>query len=260
MVVVKSSPPDLLTEVHQSSPLLGFAVIYDCNAAGTDFIGSANSGPLREVGEIMTLDVVGQMKVFLGQLAVAFDQLIGQAREWQPLLGGLLVVLASIILAVGIVRAAKIRAAASRDSRDSQMTHEVAHDLKKAAPPASAAGENFRNLASDLESLRSLLRSALASLSSVDTNHETARLLCNRIAALQAQYATPISANKGIRETHAALVNQFKLLRALLDNDWSPSEASAILIQLNATARSLSAALEQPESLAAGRFGHQGSA
>jgi hypothetical protein len=256
VVVVKSSPPHLLTEVHQSSPPLGFAVIYDCNAAGTDFIGSANSGPLREIGEIMTLDVVGQMKVFLGQLAVAFDPLIGQAREWQPLLGGLLVVLASIILAVGIVRAAKIRAAASRDSREAQMTH----DLKKAAPPASAASENFRNLASDLESLRSLLRSALASLSSVDTNHETARLLCNRIAALQAQYATPISANKGIRETHAALVNQFKLLRALLDNDWSPSEASAILIQLNATARSLSAALEQPESLAAGRFGHQGSA
>jgi hypothetical protein len=201
------------------------------------------------MGALVNLDWLGPLRALLGQGVAIFDQGINQAREWQPLLAGALVLLAAIIVAVGLVRAAQIRATATR--RDQQ-----AHDIRTGAP-ATVPTVSVPNLNSELEALRSLLRSALACLSSVDTNHETARMLCARIAALQDRYiaAQPGATNR-LREASAVLVNQFDLLRAVLGNDWSPSEASAVLIQINASARSLSAALErteQAESVAIGR-------
>jgi hypothetical protein len=179
------------------------------------------------------------------------DPWIALAKEWQPLLAGLLAVLASIILAAGIIKAGKIRAAkSSGNSEKSDM-----QDLRASAPPGSIDTETFESVDSNLEKLRSLLRSALSSLSSTDVNDETARLLCTRIAAFQWKYfPLPVHADKRMRETYATFLNQFELLQVVLGKEWSPSEASAILIQLNANARALSAILKQmvsgePETL-----------
>jgi len=186
----------------------------------------------------MTWAVLGQLRTVLGQLTE-------QAKDWQPLLAGLLVVLAAIILAAGIVRAAKIRSAATRDGR----AKSDAHDLRAGTVPASIDPEAFDGLSRNLETLRSLLRSALSSLSSVDTDDDAARLLCTRIAAFQGEHLSlPANEDKGMRKTYATLLKQFEILQTVLRKEWSASEASATLIQLNASARELSAILKQMES------------
>lgn len=202
----------------------------------------------------MTWAVLGQLRTMLGQLGTALGQLTEQAKEWQPLLAGLLVVLAAFILAAGMVRAAKIRTAAARDGREKP----DAHDLRVGTVPASIDPEAFDDLSRNLETLRSLLRSALSSLSSVDTDDDVARLLCTRIAAFQGEHLSlSANADKGMRKTYATLLKQFEMLQTVLRKDWSASEASATLIQLNASARELSAILKQMESRTSDTLGRQ---
>lgn len=180
------------------------------------------------------------------------DPWIALAMTWQPLLAGLLAVLASIILAAGIIRAAKIRAAKSGGNR------EAPEDLRTAAAPGSIDTETFDSVNGNLEKLRSLLRSALSSLSSVDIDDETARALCTRIAAFQwKHFPLPVNADKRTRETYATFLNQFEMLQLVLGKQWSPSEASGILIQMNANARALSAILTQMQSGRPETFGRQ---
>jgi hypothetical protein len=180
------------------------------------------------------------------------DPWIALAKEWQPLLAGLLAVVASIILAVGLIKAAKIRGARS----SAKLERPDVQDLRTSAPSSSIDAETFESINSNLENLRSLLRSALSSLSSNDVNDETARVLCTRIAAFQWKYfALSDHADSRLRETYATYLNQFELLQVVLGKESSPSEASAILIQLNANARKLSEILKQtvsggPETLA----------
>lgn len=200
----------------------------------------------------MTSSMLDQMNVFFGQMATALGQLMAHAKEWQLLLAGLLVVLAATILALGMVKAAKIGAATKRPMPQRQESA----DMRTATRLAAIATESAQNLRGDLEALRSLVRSALGALSSVDTNHETARILCTRIVALQGGYARPpFEASKRIQEIHGTFLHQFELLRDALGKDWSASEASAILIQLNACARSLASSLEQSQSSAPSNVG-----
>lgn len=167
---------------------------------------------------------------------------IAFAMEWQPLLAGILAVVASIILAAGIVRAAKIRAGRSAVNPEKP----VAQDLRTSAVPDSIDTDTVESVSSNLEKLRSLLRSALSSLSSVDTDAKAARAICIRIAALQWQhFPIPANADKRMQETYGAFLNQFEQLRKVLNQEWSGTEVSAILIQLNANARTLGDALEQ---------------
>jgi hypothetical protein len=180
------------------------------------------------------------------------DPWIALAKEWQPLLAGVLAVVASIILAAGIIKAAKIREARS----SANLEKPNVQDLRTLVPLSSIDTETYESINSNLENLRSLLRSALSSLSSTDVNDETARLLCTRIAAFQWKYVPlPDHADSRLRETYATYLNQFELLRVVLGKESSPSEASAILIQLNANARTLSEILKRivsggPETLA----------
>lgn len=177
----------------------------------------------------MTWVVFGQLRTILGQL-------IEQAKEWQPLLAGVLVLLAAIILARGIIKSAKIRA-----TKPAGVPHKVAsQDLRVASPSPSIDGESFEDRSGNLETLRSLLRSALSSLASVDVNPDAARLLCTRILAFQGrQFSLPANADRRLRETYLAFLKQFELLQVVVVKEWSPSEASARLIQLNASARAL---------------------
>jgi len=180
------------------------------------------------------------------------DPWIALAKEWQLLLAGLLAVAASIILAVGMVMAAKIREARS----NAKLERPDMQDLRTSAPSSSIDTETFESINSNLENLRSLVRCALSSLSSNDVSDETARALCTRIAAFQWKYfPLPDHADDRLRETYTTYLNQFELLRVVLSKESPPSEASAILIQLNANARKLSEILKRivsdgPETLA----------
>ena len=169
------------------------------------------------------------------------QQWIALVKEWQSLLAGMLVVLASMIFATGIVRAAKI-SAANRQKPGAQ-------DLRISMARDSVDTNTFESVSGHLDKLRSLLRSALASLSFRDADDETTRSLCTRIAAYQwKRFPIPVHADKRMRETYATFLNQFEMLQGVLDKEWSPSEASPILIQMNANARILATMFKQMES------------
>jgi hypothetical protein len=182
------------------------------------------------------------------------DPWIALVRQWQPLLAGLLAVLAAIVLSAGMIKAATIRAAKSTDNAEKPDRL----DLRMSLAPESIAAGTFDSVNGSLEKLRSLLRSALSSLSSTDADEESARALCTRIAAYQwKQFPLPVNADRRLRETYASFLNQFELLEIVLGKEWSPSEASAILIQLNANARALSTILKRMESGESDAFSHQ---
>lgn len=164
------------------------------------------------------------------------------AREWQILLAGLLVFFAALIVAWATIRAAKIGGRSEARSR-SQL------DLRSAAPPppagqpAPAAAPS--ELLSILEQLRSLIRSALGSLPQtsekpVEKENSPAYFLCQRILHLRLdQLPPPATAQEGF----SALLTQLNALRTHLKKDTSPDELSEILVQINASARNLAAAL-----------------
>jgi hypothetical protein len=182
------------------------------------------------------------------------DPWIALAKQWQPLLAGLLAFLAAIILSAGMIKAAKIRAAKSTDYAE----RPDRQDLRIAVAPGSIAAGTLDSVNGSLEKLRSQLRSALSSLSSIDADEESARSMCARIAAFQwKQFPLPVNADKRLRETYASFLNQFELLQIVLGKEWSSSEASAILIQLNANARALSTVLKQMESSGSDTLSHQ---
>ncbi len=182
------------------------------------------------------------------------DPWIALAKEWQPLLAGLLAVLAAIIIAAGMISSARIRSAKFGATGQGPGMQ----DMRIPALPASIENDTFDSINADLEKLRSLLRSALSVLSSTGADNEAARSLCARIGAFQwKQLPLPVDADKRLRETYATFLNQFDLLEAVLTKDWSPAEASAILIQLNANARALCAVLKQLEPGATKVQGHQ---
>lgn len=177
----------------------------------------------------MAWAMLDQLKPMLGQLA-------DLAKEWQPLLASALVLLGAIILARGIIKSAKIRAAKPADVQETIIA--TGQDLRAAPPPID--GEPSESISSNLETLRSLLRSALSSLASVDVNPDAARLLCTRILAFQGRhFYLPPNADKRTKELYSAFLKQFEMLQVTVVKEWSPSEASARLIQLNASARAL---------------------
>ena len=182
------------------------------------------------------------------------DPWIALAKEWQPLLAGLLAVLAAIIVAAGMIISAGIRAA--RSGADGKGPG--AQDLRAPEPPISIENGGADKISANLEKLRSLLRSALSALSTTGGDDEAARSLCARIGAFQwKQFPLPVDADRRLREIYATFLNQFDMLELVMAKDWSPSEASAILIQLNANARALSAILGQMGTGATEVLGHQ---
>ena len=169
------------------------------------------------------------------------DQWIAVAKEWQPLLAGLLAVIASVVLGAAVVHAAKIYSAGTSRPQKAPPA-----DLRVSTARGSLDIINRDGVDNNLEKLRSLVRSALASLASVDADQEAARAMCTRIAAFQWQsFPIPVDADKRMQDTYGTFLNQFELLRRLLHQEWSSTEASSILIQMNANARALSQALKQ---------------
>jgi hypothetical protein len=188
-------------------------------------------------GEVMnTLEPIWQAT--LSALAVAYDW----AKAWQILLAGLLVLLAAMIVARAITKAA----AAPRPSPKDRRTPDLRSEPKASNPqvnPQTAPQE----LAGNLEQLRSIIRSALASLTlTADKDNSPAYFLCQRITHLHLdRFPLPVDAGKTAREHHAALLQQLETLRQNLSakKDTAPGEIAQILVQLNGSARNLLAVL-----------------
>jgi hypothetical protein len=172
----------------------------------------------------------------LNSLALAY----GWAKEWQPLLAGLLVVFSAVIVARSIRKTTSLRslqaAAAAKDP--------PRLDLRQAEKPVDASPQGTCDaLVGELEQLRSLIRSALASFTlTTEKQNSPALFLCQRIARLRLEQLPPDAA-KPVRECHAALLEQLELLRLHIKKDASPAETAGILVQLNTSARNLLAAL-----------------
>lgn len=171
----------------------------------------------------------------LSVLALAYEW----AKAWQMLLAGLLVLLAALIVARAIVKAASLRALPAKPASQP--------DLRSNAEPL-AAPESPQELAGNLEQLRSLIRSALTSFTlTADKENGPSTFLCQRIAHLHLErFPLPANASNSARELHAALLQQLESLRQNLSQNPrkdSPSDIAQILVQLNGSARSLLAAL-----------------
>jgi hypothetical protein len=172
----------------------------------------------------------------LNGLALAY----GWAKEWQPLLAGLLVVFAAIIVARSTRKTMAMRALQTAPAAKDPPPL----DLRQAEKPAGAGPQDaYDELVSNLEQLRSLIRSALASFTlTTEKENSPAYFLCQRVARFRVEQLPP-NATKPAREFHATLQEQLELMRLHLKKDAPPAEAAGILIQLNTSARNLVATL-----------------
>jgi hypothetical protein len=172
------------------------------------------------------------------KLYLAYDW----AKEWQILLAGLLVFFAALIFAWATIRAARMGA---RSETKARLQSDLRLEPAPASPrvPVAASPE----LLSSLEQLRSLIRSALGSLPQTsekpgEKENSPAYFLCQRILHLRLDQLPP-PAGRTAQEGFSALLKQLNALRTHLKKDASPAELSEILVQINAGARNLVAAL-----------------
>jgi hypothetical protein len=188
------------------------------------------------------------------------------AREWQVFLGGTLILIAAQIYAQATVRAARIRAAAS--VRAAQVaTGAMAASEERLEPsfaPTSAMvlqrqPPPERDLAHKLEQLRSLVRSAMASLAAdVDGADTTGNIYCERIARLRfddADLSPGLTANT--LELYKRLLMQLTVVRRASERGLARTDLSEALFQLNARARELVSALGPAAPIASARPARQ---
>jgi hypothetical protein len=168
----------------------------------------------------------------LNGLALAY----GWAKEWQPLLAGLLVVFSAIIVARAIRKAMSMRTLQAPPDAKSPPHLDLRQAGKRATPQPD-------ELVANLEQLRSLIRSALGSFTlTAEKENSPAFFLCQRIAHLRLERISP-HATKAAREIHATLLEQLEQLRLHLKKDPAAGEISRILVLLNTSARNLLVAL-----------------
>jgi hypothetical protein len=187
-------------------------------------------------------ELLGAGQSFLDAAMDALTLAYGWAKEWQPLLAGLLVVFAAFIFASATLKAARIRAAAILQT--GAASPDRASDLRMAAGPAGRPPPAGK-LTGTLEQLRSLIRSAMSSLTfAAEKENSPAHFLCQRIAHLPLERCPPPDdATVAARELYIRLLEQLESLRLNLKKEAPVTENSDILLQLNTTARNLMAAL-----------------
>ncbi len=179
------------------------------------------------------------MDAIVDKLYLAYDW----AKEWQILLAGLLVVFAALILASATLKAARLGSSPrSRAGAKDRPQPDLRWTAKPGVPHAPVSSNE---LVGTLEQLRSLIRSALASLTlTSDKENSPAYFLCQRILHLRFdQLPLASTATRSAHESHAALLKQLGFLRLHLTKDSPPGEISEILVQINTSARNLVSAL-----------------
>jgi hypothetical protein len=177
------------------------------------------------------------------------------AKEWQIFLGGTLVLIAAQIYAQASVRSARIRAAASiraaqiatgamsgGDERQ-EPTFSQANPMMpvRQSPPHSIE----RDLAHKLEQLRSLIRSAMASLAAdVDGADVTGNIYFERIARLRfEENDLPAEMSSNTFEMYKRFLLQLSTVRRASERGLGRTDLSETLFQLNARARELASAI-----------------
>jgi hypothetical protein len=207
------------------------------------------------------------LRVVLQSVPDAFWLAYYWAREWQVFLGGTLVLIAAQIYAQASVRSARIRAAAS--VRAAQIATgaipvheerlEPAFSQTSAILPQRQAPPLERDLAHKLEQLRSLIRSAMASLAAdVDGADATGNIYCERIARLHFDnddLSAGLTANA--LELYQRLLVQLATVRRASERGVPHPDLSEALFQLNARARELASALGPAATLASARLARQ---
>lgn len=200
--------------------------------------------------------------LFVQSIPDAFWLAYYWAREWQTLLGGLLLVVAARTFAHGTIRAARIRSAAmvraaqitsaTTSSHDERSHGAAALGRAPAIPspitsPAMAPPVNSpaQELLAKIEQLRSLIRSAMFMLSSEDQGGASGpNLYCERIAQLRFDESDlPSNPTSGTLELYKKLLLQMAAVRRANDKKLSHAELSQTLVQLNVRARELAAAI-----------------
>jgi hypothetical protein len=177
----------------------------------------------------------------LDAISNALVSAYGWAKEWQALLAGLLVLTAGFVVARSIRKAAPSRNVPTDIPGGARldMRREPKANSRPDMPDRSA------ELIGEMEQLRSLIRSALSAFTlTAERENSPVQFLCQRVARLRPdRFTLPAAAPRPQHELFANLLEQLESLRQQLKRDAKPTEITATLIQLNASARGLVAAL-----------------
>ena len=193
-------------------------------------------------------------RLFVEAVPEAFWIVYYWVRDWQSLIGGLLLIVAARIFSQGSIRAARLRATAMIRSAQIAAGVTTAAEVKqasptpmRAAPLASATAPPTAEslLVQKLEQLRSLVRSAMSTLTSdAGKTDASPNFFCQRIALHRIEERElPSSVTPAALQLYRQLSSQLSVLRQLVDGNASNAELSQVLIQLNASAREFSSAL-----------------
>jgi hypothetical protein len=179
----------------------------------------------------------------LDRLSYALLTAYGWTKEWQVLLAGLLVVIASLIVARAIRKAPVSQPIPQ--SVPAQARLDLRREPRALVPLKSILADPSGELASELEHLRSLIRSALSAFTLTAGENSPVQFLCQRVARLRPErFALPASASPAQRGLYAEVLEQLDNLRQQLKQEINPAEMSGTLIKLNTSARNLIATLE----------------
>ncbi|HUO91735.1 MAG TPA: hypothetical protein VMU22_02385 [Rhizomicrobium sp.] len=200
------------------------------------------------------LESIGNaIRLFIETIPDAFWLTYYWVKDWQSLVGALILVLAARIFSQGALRAARIRATGM--IRAAQITAGVpipqearpvpaavpAPKPEPVRPPVSAETDLIQRV----EQLRSLIRSAMSTLTA-DTGQSEAspNYFCGRIAQLNFEANTvPPDAPPLVREPYEKLLAQLAVVRDATERKAPHAEMSQALVQLNARAREFAAVL-----------------
>ena len=200
---------------------------------------------LRELGQAG--------RFFLQSIPDAFWLAYYWARDWQVFLGGALVLIAAQVYAQASVRSARIRAAAS--VRAAQIAtgampireERLEPSFSPASPmlPPRPPQPREPDLALKIEQLRSLIRSAMASLApDMGGADATGNIYCERIVRLRFdENDLPADPSASALEVYKKFLVQIAKLRLANARRVAQSELSEILVQLNLRARELTQAI-----------------
>ena len=185
------------------------------------------------------------------------------AKDWQGLLAGFFLLAAAWVFAKGSERAARIRADAMIRAAELGAGAQAVAGLRTvAAQPQAVRVEALRPLPGSpenellqrVEQLRSLIRSAMSTLTSDAGRVSSApNFYCERITLLRFdETSLPPGLTPAQRELHKKLVLTLAALRQATEKKVPQAELSQALVQLNARARELSNALSTGGKTVAG--------
>jgi hypothetical protein len=205
-------------------------------------------------------DIGHAVRLFVESIPYAIWLAYSWAKEWQGLLGGMLLVVAAWIFTQGSLRTARIRAATiARSAEIAARGPPIAASAPAVAQPKPEPKTRTEppqplSLESELirkvEQLRSLIRSAMSTLTSDSGTLQAApNFYCERISLMRFDDEDTITAlPEAARDPYKRLTLQLAVVRYATEKRSPQAELSQALVQLNTRARELSSVLSPPTS------------